>query len=326
VKGRHRVIPVVAFFVGALNNGEDTMIIYGAGLSGCLAGALYRRAEIFESNSEVGHWGGHKAVLRFREDAIAHATGIPFKKVRVRKSIFFEGEEFIHVTPRLANMYSMKVSGKIAERSINSLDVSERYVAPVDLHERLGDMCRGRIHFEEPFNGVPKAHDGPIISTLPMPTLLDLLQLRVPELQFKHAPVAVERYKIQDCDVHQTVYFPGAETPAYRATLTGADLIIESTCPINSEQERSYITNSLFLSLAQAKFVSGSVQRYGKIVPLSDVVRKELLYKITTQHGIFSLGRFACWRNILLDDVYHDLRRIEQMASMNHYDLMRRIT
>jgi hypothetical protein len=51
-----------------------------------------------------------------------------------------------------------------------------------------------------------------------------------------------------------------------------------------------------------------------------------LLYTITVQHDIFSLGRFACWRNILLDDVYHDVRRIEQMTSMNNYDLMRSVT
>lgn len=304
------------------------MIIYGAGLSGCLAGALNRDAHICEANKEAEHFGKHKAVLRFREDAIAHATGIPFKKVRVRKSIFIDGDERTQVTPRLSNMYSLKVAGKIAERSINNLDVVERYVAPPDLHERLGDMCRGRISWEAPFECVHgfNRDKGPFISTMPLPVLLELLELTVPGLEFKHAPVHVERYTVPDCDVHQTVYFPGGETPAYRATLTGSDLIIESTAPLNSEQQREYVSSSLFLSLLQAEFVSGSVQRYGKIVPLPDIVRKELLYKITTKHRIFSLGRFACWRNILLDDVYHDLRRIESLASMNHYDLLRRIT
>lgn len=307
------------------------MIIYGAGLSGCLAGALFPEARIFESNAETNHWGKHKAVLRFREESIGHATGIPFKKVRVRKSIWYNNNEYGQVTPRLANMYSHKVSGKIAERSITNLDTVERFIGPSDLHERLGQRCKGRIAFESPMapGGPPEAlrlREGPCISTLPLPLLLDVLGLKVPALEFKHAPVEVERWEVPDCDVHQTIYYPGTETPVYRATLTGADLIIESTRQLASDAERNYIGNSFFLSFAGAKFVSGSTQKYGKIVPLPDSVRKELLLKITMQYGIYALGRFACWRNILLDDVYHDLRKIEQMAKMNHYDLITRMT
>lgn len=307
------------------------MIIYGAGLSGCLAGALNRSAHIFEANEEANHFGQHKAVLRFREQDIAHATGIPFRKVRVRKSIFYCNNEYDRVTPRLANMYSRKVSGKIAERSITNLDTVERFIGPPDLHQRLGEMCRGRIMFGARMlpGGPPHSHKhegGPCISTLPMPELLQVLGIEVPGLEFKFAGIHVERWRVPDCDVHQTVYFPGPETPVYRATLTGADLIIESNQPLTSDAERNYIGNSLYLPLESAEFISGSVQRYGKIVPLPDAVRKELLYKITSQHGIFSLGRFACWRNILLDDVYHDVRRIEQMAQMNHYDLIRSAT
>ena len=135
------------------------MIIYGAGLSGCLAGALNRSAHIFEANEEANHFGQHKAVLRFREQDIAHATGIPFRKVRVRKSIFYCNNEYDRVTPRLANMYSRKVSGKIAERSITNLDTVERFIGPPDLHQRLGEYGLLFLFADAPVAAVQVDHD-----------------------------------------------------------------------------------------------------------------------------------------------------------------------
>ncbi len=54
---------------------------------------------------------------------------------------------------------------------------------------------------------------------------------------------------------------------------------------------------------------------------MSDAPRKALLHHLTITHGIYSLGRFATWRNILLDDVYEDVFAIRKMIHQSHYDV-----
>jgi hypothetical protein len=63
-----------------------------------------------------------------------------------------------------------------------------------------------------------------------------------------------------------------------------------------------------------------SEQRYGKIVPLPAEPRRALLTRLTTQHGVYSLGRFATWRNVLLDDVVNDLAVIRKLLRASEYD------
>jgi len=58
-------------------------------------------------------------------------------------------------------------------------------------------------------------------------------------------------------------------------------------------------------------------EKYGKIIPIMSSVRHALLLSISAQFGIYSLGRFATWRNILLDDVIHDAQRIEDGRSLS---------
>lgn len=304
------------------------VMILGAGLSGCLAGALDRSAHIIESGPGIS--SQHKAVLRFREDSIGHAIGVPFRRVTVRKAIVVNSE-FYQPTILHANMYSRKVTNRISDRSINNLDPVERFIAPSNLHEILGDMCRGRITFNQAVKSEEElqvmsaqyAPGAPVISTVPLPKLLEILGIET-GVTFEYASIHVERYSFQDCDVHQTIYFPGDETPVYRATLTGADLIIEAISPI-SDADRNYISNCFFLPEKGGYLVSRGSQRYGKICPLPDEVRKELLLRITVSHKVYSLGRFACWRNILMDDVYRDFHRIKQMIGLNHYDIMKGI-
>ena len=46
------------------------------------------------------------------------------------------------------------------------------------------------------------------------------------------------------------------------------------------------------------------------------------MFDITTALGIYSLGRHATWRKILLDDVVQDIQRIESMLKTSAYDRM----
>jgi hypothetical protein len=61
-------------------------------------------------------------------------------------------------------------------------------------------------------------------------------------------------------------------------------------------------------------------QKYGKIIPLPDAVRKRVLHRLTQEHGIFSLGRFATWRNVLLDDVVQDIAVLRKLMKASQYE------
>jgi hypothetical protein len=118
--------------------------------------------------------------------------------------------------------------------------------------------------------------------------------------------------------VYQTIYFPDPEQPVYRASITDDLLIVESTrepdiLEMNNVME-AFGIYTLNDDLGRVE------QRYGKIVPLPTEPRRALLTRLTTQHSIYSLGRFATWRNVLLDDVVADLAVIRRLLRASEYD------
>ena len=301
-------------------------IILGAGMAGCLAGVLDPKAIILEAAPEPT--ASHKAVLRFREDKISKVTGIPFRPVMVRKAIWMDGRE-VEPTPRVCNLYSQKVTGKILDRSIRSIEPVQRFVAPDDFHLQLVEQCRARTKYNSPVEAIGKKQvrikngvverspDEPILSTIPMPLLAAMLGIQHNE-KFDFQPITVNRYKVPGADVFQTIYFPSDETPVYRATMTGDDLIIESVAATESPVR---VCEAFGISHSQLLPVSENVQKYGKIAPIDDRMRKHIMFTASADFRVYSLGRFACWRNILLDDVYEDFFKIKRMiATTTHYD------
>jgi hypothetical protein len=54
-----------------------------------------------------------------------------------------------------------------------------------------------------------------------------------------------------------------------------------------------------------------AVQKYGKLSPIDEQKRRAFILAMTDQYRVYSLGRFATWRQILLDDVVKDVQVIE---------------
>lgn len=304
------------------------MYILGAGMSGCIAAILNAQAIVLEASPVPPT--NHNAVLRFRTDAISKITGIPFKKVTVHKAIYADGG-FQSPNPKLANEYSKKVTGgKILSRSIWNTDTVERFVAPPDFHQRMLDVIGDRVKY-----GLPITHittDGiygnefqqtrigrPIISTLPMPVLSNAIGVYVLE-DFSRQEIHTARYKIDGCNANQTIYFPGPETSVYRATITINELILEATSSIES-WDIAAVQAAFSLNDWEMQEISRGSQQYGKIAPVDDAVRKAFMFEATTRFGVYSLGRFAVWKNILLDDVYDDVFAIRRMIEQSNYDL-----
>lgn len=298
------------------------MKIYGAGIAGLLAGCHFQRATIFEAGSEGQVQ--HKAVLRFRTPAVGDAVGIDFRKVRVHKGLWFDGKDAAP-SIKLANWYSKKVVGKLADRSIWNLDPADRYIAPEDFLAQLAERCAGRVVWNHPVTREEVFSSAePAISTLPMSLmhkwLVEHEGLLMPtEPEFKYAPIVVRRWRIPGADVFQTVYFPSPETALYRASITG-DLLIAEYIDDSDDYD---LFPAFGLSAAECSPIEKASQRYGKIAKIDDDWRKNFMFELTHRHQIYSLGRFGTWRNVLMDDVLYDICVVKKLMNTTTYDRRR---
>lgn len=326
--------------------------ILGAGLSGCLAGIVNPEATILEAKTEGEFLKSpeHKAVLRFRTDKISQLTGIPFQQVQVRKSIWYDGKEYRLPDIRFTNMYSRKVAGGYFDRSIVNLDTVTRWIAPEDFHLRLLKKVNGRVKFgyklvglnkdwleillegRDPEDTSPWKRNGPVISTIPMPVMAKVLKIDSPVSFQSGRRVYVFRYRIRNANLNLSMYYPSPDTPVYRASVMKDILSIET---IEDELKKSPASHSdgrcieeVLQSLGIGPHDVESLDQgsqLGKIsYNLDDRVRKNWVFRLTIDFWIYSLGRFAIWKNILQDDVYDDAHKIRgYIESGTHYDFYR---
>ena len=299
------------------------MKIYGAGIAGLLAGSMFQQARIYEASPE--NTAQHKAVLRFRSSAVGDAVGIDFRRVKVHKGLWLDGK---NVAPsiQLANWYSRKVIGKLADRSIWNLDPSERFIAPEDFIGQLIERCAGRITWNHKLTRAEVlAEKEAVISTLPMKVMASFMANELPAdfiqaaPDFDHEPITVRRWRIPGADVFQTIYFPGLDTTLYRASITGDLLIAEYV----GEAYTSPLFDAFGIVEEDCVPIEQVSQRYGKIARIDDAWRKQFIFWLTHEHNIFSLGRFGTWRNILLDDVIQDIGVLKKLMNTTTYDRMR---
>lgn len=317
-------------------------VIVGAGLAGLIAAHAWPRTALVEAAPAPRET--HRALLRFRDDSVSNLTGIEFKRVSVRKGIYYGGA-FHAPDIRLANLYARKVLGDLrgGERSIWNIDPCTRYVAPPDFYDRLLDSVGPRISWGEKFEFDPavRALNGEqggklrVLSTAPLPMVLMALGEQH-DLRFESMRITVDRFEFPDVDLYQTIYFPDPNTDVYRASFTGSTLIVERVVNCGKGSEDVALdpddvpkTVAQAFGLMQGAFnvapASGVrvSQRYGKIAPVPDAARKALLFRLTHEFGIYSLGRFATWRNILLDDVVSDIAAVKRLLASDHtaYDM-----
>lgn len=288
--------------------------IYGAGLAGLLAGCMFQNAEIFEAapRNKVNH----KALLRFRSSAVGDAVGIDFRKVRVHKGIWMDNRD-VQPSIQLSNLYSKKVIGNLADRSIWNIEPCDRYIAPEDFIEQLMQRCESRIAFDTPVTESEIAFDSRAISTLPMSVMLKLTNISNQSAPiFQAEPIKVKRWLIPGADVFQTIYFPSPDTNLYRASITKDLLIAEYM----DEEDDYLFFNAFGLWSDDCVLVDDTKQQFGKISPIDNEWRKKFMFDLTTKHNIYSLGRFGTWRNILLDDVLKDISVIKKLMNSSIYE------
>lgn len=308
------------------------MLIYGAGLAGLLAGNMLRsfKPTICEAQKDLPN--NHGALLRFRTDRVGTACAIPFKKVKVQKAIKYDGKTLTEPNLFLSNLYSQKVTGSILSRSINNLDPVERYIAPWDLINQMARNCSidylRKLSLEEIEELREWESHRPIISTIPMPALMKIMNWKdVPEWPHKEIWTQKARIESPKCDVYQTIYYPDPTVPFYRISVIG-DIVISEFIRKPDTSIGPHIMTTLIEDFGikpdQLVDMKQSSQKYGKIEPINEELRKQFIFEMTTKYNIYSVGRFATWRQLLLDDVVEDIQHVEKFirASSDYARLM----
>jgi hypothetical protein len=288
------------------------MIIVGAGLAGLLAANMlsHRRPIIYEAQSNLPN--NHSAVLRFRSPQIGDITHIPFRKViMIKATIPYRNP----VADALS--YSYKNSGEYhSDRSINSSlsTIEERYIAPPDLIKQLA--AKADIKYDTKF--VYSANT--TVSTIPMPALMDILKYPGPRPEFTFNPGINIIAKIKRCDAYVSLLVPDPAYPFSRISITGDELMVECyKAVVDIKKTIEDIAHLLSFPIDHFYDISHKYQRYAKINPIDDDIRKAFMFWATDKHKIFSLGRFATWRpGLLLDDLVKDLRLIDKWMSSSY--------
>jgi hypothetical protein len=291
------------------------MRIIGAGLAGLIAGTSYQNVPILEPMSSTKK---HTALLRFRSPDIGDAVGIPFKQVKVYKGIW-DGDKYIKLNPRAINIYSLKVANNCSYRSIIHQEPEQRWIAPDDFQERLLDMCSHRIEYNAE---VDYKSNEATISTIPLPALASKLGYELEMPIGSISKIYVSTCIVGDCNVYMTCYNVNPNSTIYRSSITGNKLIIESMKPIRDDHLFNVFQSLGVSDAVISEFDMNQEVSNGKLAPIDDRIRKGLILQATMEYNIYSLGRFAIWKNIVLDEVYQDLLKIKKFMN-NPYNLVR---
>lgn len=313
------------------------MHIIGAGMAGLLAAGMIRDREVKIIEAAPSLPNNHSAVLRFRSSIVGDALDIQFKQVHMMKAVH---EWRNAVADSLA--YSMKCNGTATLRSIMSAgqEVHKRYIAPPDLIQQMHARVNSTIEYGRAVTiDDIKSAEEPIISTVPMPIMMDILGWQE-KPAFRFVNGFNVNCTVENVDAYVSVYVPDPMELFNRVSLTGNVMTVEVSLPnIGTPQEvmtymkgiqesererRELIRNALFvlgIDKANIKDERWSVQRYAKILPIKENERKQFIYWATDKFNLYSLGRFATWRpGLLMDDVVNDVRVIRRIINNGSYD------
>ena len=205
-------------------------------------------------------------------------------------------------------------------------------------------------------DGDCRKENSTIISTLPMPKVYNLVHEG--EIKFDFEKIYTVEFEIPNCNVHQTIYYPKMDrsTPAYRISVVGSFIKCEISQSSYDDfkqhelsedgqqiKESSFAFQYLLDNLANQILSSFGIdvgvdvvkdktntclfdgmekvikeQKFGKISPINEELRHSIIYNLTRQQGVYSLGRFSCWRSIMLDGVVNDVKRIENLIKLGN--------
>ena len=331
------------------------IVIIGAGIAGLIAesyfkGDLNNDIWVFDPKSS-GLFSNHKAVMRLRDKRILNYLPCKLEEITVYKAICKDGVLYNESNIMLNNLYSIKMSNSLSERSLSSLGKVKRYLITkvFDIDKRNHQKLEVAKFSVEDFGGkmynTINLSDGPpsiaydiCISTIPMPSLLKILDLSNSyDVEFKYSAISINTYDLNiKSDVNQTIYFTKDHNLydyPYRATIENNKLIIESKLSKAYDDKGEWqlgIFNDVIKSFGlrindvDTESVENSIQPIGKISPIDDDIRKKIMMDLTDKFNIYSFGRFATWRQLRIDQILDDIEKIGllvRIKNKKYYDI-----
>lgn len=304
------------------------MIVLGAGMAGLMAAAVMRNEVDVIIEANQGLPKNHSAVLRFKSSIVGDTLNIPFKKVKALKAVQPWKNGMADVMA-----YSQKTNGSLSLRSITSAngELLERYIAPADFVEQMAERVTCSKQFgrtvEKKF--FVKEPEGSIISTLPMGVLMDLLEWPGPKPEFQSLPGYNILATVHDCDMYGSLYIPEPGIYPYRVSINGNQLIAEMVTRFQGTSSQKVLDDALSQSLSALHLHESQVhdirfvpQKFMKILPIDEEVRRKFIMWASEKYKVYSLGRFATWRpGLLLDDLVQDIRIIQRIIKSSNYEL-----
>ena len=295
------------------------MIIIGAGYAGLLAGVMLPGSVILEKGANPAE--NHKGLLRFSNEAFSKAIEIPFRQTSVLKAI----DRFRNPVAD-AMFYSQKTTGSLHMRSIAGIDGESvrvnRWLPPDNLWCRMATKA-GKIVFGVDGLLFSATYKKPIISTVPMPVLMDALAWpNIEPFRFRNGhTIALD---VPGADAYFSLYIPAPGNPASRVSMTGSRLVIEipdhDNC-MTDEFLNTTVQNVCFMIGVDFNSLSGmdvDLRRNHilKILPYDEEDRRRFIRWASEEHGIYSLGRYATWRpGLVLDALPKDVRAIKALIT-----------
>ncbi len=311
------------------------IIIIGAGLAGSItAGALSQYKPIVLEKKIVSFksLSNHYAVMRLRNPDVAKYIGCNIEEIKLAKSIFFLDRLWNEATITMNNLYSMKIYHSLGRRSLLDLGscktrfllkdaLSIEPTAQTEYGCNINKIEDGKIYYQD-----EKIITYDIcVSTMPMPALIKLCDIVTP-IDFTWQPIYIATAKaLFNSKVHQTIYFPEDKFAAYRATLEGNKLMVESMKKLENniyfEKELEKIITIFGLRKKDFSSFVFNKQSPGKIISIDDDWRRRIILNLTKKHNIYSFGRYAVWRSLRTDHLLDDIEKIKRLIRIEKGDV-----
>lgn len=312
----------------------ETLVI-GAGLSGLMMGCLLKRNYLIVErapalNFEIG--------TPFYLHAPLDWLPTRWKEIDVHQHCW-DGGRFHRIPDlKMMNDYSFKIVGKIVDTSLKFLDGSvKRGFVPEsgnpgqvlrDLYEEvepkllLGakltalDTKNKAAYISFDKGGGRLVRYKRIISTIPLPALLKMLDMPSPFV-FQSDPIVNLFFTVpadKSVDSYQIINVTDPTDPFYRISLMDQKVVAETMDtkePVNNLIEQAAaLAKRLWRLDLDASACKPVVVRPGKFHPIEKTSRKLLLAKLTNELGIYCLGRYAVWDYKRIDHTSQDAHQI----------------
>jgi hypothetical protein len=300
---------------------EFDIVILGGGVSGLMAAKRLSMHfpslkvaiidKKFEIQDHVFHL--HKPILEIPE--LNDPEFLQMKKFTT--GVWTENGLGSSVTLKDANDYAFKIFGKLGISNVGNS--SNFTIYPVDkpqlvaaLQSPYAERIKGTIEGIDANSKRIALIDEPVligyqylISTIALPVFLKLAKLDC-KIKFEHYPFWIASHNIgYDSNCFQQLVVTHPKMNLTRVTLFNSNLYFESTDGFLTPLDYTCLRNIFGMVMDNVHYEFHQLFP-GRLGIIKQLIRKPLLYWLTTKFDVLTLGRYGAWTYKVSNDVWDD--------------------